>query len=184
MDNQRQATETELAILAGFFAGEGYIGILKSTKKSKSPSLTVEVGNTERFWVEEFYRVFGGALRSSTPKRKNSLPYHKWYLKDEKAATFLREILPFLKGEKHNQALIAFELDAIKSCKPNRGRTGKLGHFNFNEIVAMERLEHKLRNLRCAAAETKRMGASPARSDSPILQVIAENMLGQASASI
>ena len=174
MDNQRQATDIELATLAGFFAGEGYIGIRKSSKKSKSPTLTVEVGNTERIWAEAFQDFFGGNIRVALPKQYNSLPYHKWYIKDEAAAKCIRAILPFLRGEKLQQAFVALDLDAIKSKKPNRGRTGKAGHFCQSDIVEMERLEIKLQELRRAAAETKRKSTLSTRNDSPTLQVIAD----------
>lgn len=173
-DNQRQA-DADVEALAGFFAGEGYIGIRKSNKKSKSPTLTVEVGNTERYWAEQFEKRYGGNVRVAYPKRRNALPYHKWYIKDEKAATFLEDILPFLRGEKVQQAQIALRLNAIKSKKPNRGRAGVLGHFNAQEIADMEVLELELKNLRCAAAETKRAYGSHTRNDSPTPQAIGAN---------
>jgi len=165
-DNQRQA-DADVEALAGFFAGEGYIGIRKSNKKSKSPTLTVEVGNTERYWAEQFHERFGGSIRVAYPKRKNALPYHKWYIKDEKAGEFLEEILPYLRGEKVEQAEIALALMAIKAQKPNRGRAGVNGHFNAEDIAHMVALEESLKLTRQAAAETKRAYASHARNDSP-----------------
>lgn len=174
MDNQRQADEVK--ILAGFFAGEGHIGIRKSNRKSKSPTLCIEVGNTERYWCELFQKHFGGSVRTRIAKKRlNHLPYHKWYVKDEKAAYVLRQLFPFLLGEKRGQVAIALQLAAIKAKKPNRGRAGKNGHFNDMDIRSMERLEVELKEFRRAAAETKRTGVvSSPRSDSPTLQATAD----------
>lgn len=174
MDNQRQAM---LAVLAGFFAGEGCIQLRKSNKHSKSPTLTVEVGNTERFWCEKFKEIFGGNTRVRIAKKRlNHLPYHKWYIKDEKAADVLQELKPFLMGEKAPQLDLALKAAAIKTQRPNRGRRGAAGHFTDEELKGLNSLVSELEQLRFAAAETKRKSVQNlVRSDSPILEVIPEN---------
>ena len=177
MDNQRQADE--LNLLTGFFAGEGSIYIRKSQKKSKTPTLYVDVGNTERMWCDKFQQRFGGRVRVSFPKRANALPYYHWITTDENAGDFLRTIAPNLIGEKRQQLEIALKLEAIKAKKPNRGRAGVNGHFSVDDIAAMNRIEEELRECRCAAAETKRANAMSMRSDSPTPQVTAANKSGQ-----
>lgn len=174
MDNQRQAT---LAVLAGFFAGEGCIQLRKSNKHSKSPTLTVEVGNTERFWCEKFKETFGGSTRVRIAKKRPShLPYHKWYVKDEKAAEVLQELRPYLLGEKAPQLELALKAAAIKTQRPDRGRRGSAGHFTDLELSGLNALMLELEQLRFAAAETKRKSVQNiVRSDSPILEVIPEN---------
>ena len=163
--NQKQADEVPIEVLAGFFAGEGCVSVRFSCKKHKTPEVIVEVGNTEKFWCDAFCKRFGGYVRVYFPKRyKNPLPYYHWTVKTLKAGDCLRELLPFLLGEKRQYALIALQVDAIK-----RPRNGKQGHYKENEIVAMKRLEKELQDLRRAVAETKRMSAQPMRSDSPIL---------------
>lgn len=183
-DNQRQADL--LPILAGFFAGEGSIGIRRSNKRSKTPTIWLEVGNTERAWCERFRQTFGGRVRVRIArKRLNHLPYYKWYVKDEAAGRVLNALLPFLLGEKRPQAEIAIAAVAIKAAKPFRGRAGKLGHFSPEAIAALERLATQLLETRRAAAETKRAQVEPPPlSDSPILPAMAATVLGQASASL
>jgi hypothetical protein len=177
-DNQRQADLARrdlILVLAGLFAGEGCVQIRKSNRKSKSPSLVVELGNTERLWCDLLQDNFGGFTRVYFPKRQHSLPYHHWTIKDEKAAAFLDTIYPFLLGEKRQQAELGIQLAKIKAQRPNRNKTGKFGHFLPEEIASMERLELALKELRRAAAETKRASAQPVRNDSPTLLVTADN---------
>jgi len=158
MDNQRQADVIDRD-LAFFFAAEGSIYIRKSQKKSKSPTLYVDVGNTERHWCELYKTLFGGRVRVTFPKRRNALPYWHWICTDEVAGNFLRAIAPFLIGEKKKQLEIGLKLETIKATKPNRGRCGVNGHFSHDQIVAMNRIEEELREYRRAVAETKRADA-------------------------
>lgn len=167
--NQRQADKGTIQILAGFFAGEGHVGIRKSAKKSKCPSVVVEVGNTEVVWCNLFQQHFGGYIRLYFPKRAKALPYYHWTLKDEQAALFLQTIYPFLIGEKRQQAELAIRVATIKLCRPSKG-----GHFNDEQLEVMERLEFNLRDLRRAAAETKRASAQPVRNDSPTLPAMVD----------
>jgi hypothetical protein len=162
--NQRQADEVK--ILAGFFAGEGHIAIRKGNKKQKAQSLYVEVGNTESFWAHKFQNLFGGSVSTTFPKRARALPYYHWSAKDSDAIRCLRAIFPFLLGEKRQQAIIALKLAEMK--------VGHTGWYTAEEHASMERLKEEMQALRRAAAETKRMSAQPMRSDSPILQVIAD----------
>jgi len=157
--NQRQADEVK--ILAGFFAGEGHIGIRKGNKKQKAQSLYVEVGNTEAFWTRKFQELWGGSVRVSFPKVRHSLPYYHWSVKDSDAIKCLREIFPFLLGEKKQQAVIALKLAEIKD--------GHVGWYTPEQHASMERLKDELQELRRAVAETKRTSAPPVRNDSPTL---------------
>lgn len=167
-----QADDIIKATLAGFFAGEGCISFSHSSKKTKVPVLRLYVGNTEIVWPRMFQARYGGYLTTQIVKTKN-YPYYKWQIGDFKAETALLELLPFLIGEKVEQAHIALELI---NAKRTFSKGNKYYHFTEQERLSMEGIFDKLKECRRAAAETKRSKVSPTLCDSPTPQVIEERV--------
>lgn len=100
-----------LDYLAGYFDGEGYIGILPPNKTNKH-RLRVSVGNTYLPILEEFKNRFGGYI--TITNRGINKPVHYWTCSDQIAKNFLQEIYPLLK-EKQSQAWLGLEFMAQKT---------------------------------------------------------------------
>ncbi|MDE1767523.1 MAG: hypothetical protein KGJ90_07475 [Patescibacteria group bacterium] len=172
MGNQRQAAEVELAIMAGFFAGEGSVSLKKQYGggRVKCPALYVSMGNTEKFWIESFQKQFGGSCYVEIPKNPKAKPVWRWRLHNAPARDFLIAIFPFLLGEKRQQAEIAIEFMKVKDA-----RIANWKWHTPEQLTAMERFADQMAELRRAVAETKRAIVTPLRSDSPTLPAMAAN---------
>ena len=104
-----------LSYFAGFFDGEGYIGI--PTVRSKFRSLTVNVTQKDKTVLNFFQCAFGGGIS----KNKVNQCY-QWYIYSDGALRFLKELLPFLML-KAGQARIAIEFQEIKNARDYRRLT-------------------------------------------------------------
>ena len=105
--------KVDLAYLAGFFDGEGYIGIRKHEKTNYLVRATV--CNTNK-WIVEWYRfAFGGSINL---KSKYSPKHHDawvWDICGKNAIAFLEAISPYLKT-KRTQAELAIKFSKEKQC--------------------------------------------------------------------
>ncbi len=99
-----------LEYAAGIFDGEGYVYIFKKVK-GKHIGYYVSVGITMCHYptVKAFYDQFGGHLNSGSahtnPKHR---PQFMWGMTNQKAASFLKIISPYLliKADEANVAII------------------------------------------------------------------------------
>jgi hypothetical protein len=155
--------EIELATLAGFFAGEGNITI----SGGEWPTLYAALGNTERFWVERFYKEFGGSLYLEQPKYSGAKFMFRWRVSGKKAVKFLRTIQPFLQGEKAEQLVVALKFQNLKEIERSITKS-----YPPETRLEMEKVRSEMGALRRAAAETNRENATPWRNDSPTLEAI------------
>lgn len=155
--------EIELATLTGFFAGEGNITV----SGGKWPTLYAALGNTERFWVEKFYKEFGGAFYVEAPKYKGAKFMFRWRVCGKKAVKFLQSIEPYLIGEKAEQLRVGLRFQKLKAEGHCLNRP-----YTPQQILEMNKEREAMRTVRRAAAETNRKDALPWRSDSPTLEVI------------
>jgi hypothetical protein len=89
---------TDLAYLAGFFDGEGSIGITGG-------SLSVRVVNTYRPILERFQALFGGTIRMHRKGDDKARLTWCWVCYGETAASALKALLPLLV-EKGSQAYL------------------------------------------------------------------------------
>lgn len=73
-------SETNLAYFAGFFDGEGSVGIAKhkgkTTKRGFCFELIIQIGNSDEKVIHDFKDAFGGSIcpenfRSGRGKRRN-----------------------------------------------------------------------------------------------------------------
>jgi hypothetical protein len=94
----------ELAYIAGYFDGEGSVGIYKS---GGGYSIIAQVTNTYKPMIETLYKEFGGNIRSR--KSYNGVGFvvarqqWSWSASGKNAASFFNQILPYLH-EKRIQA--------------------------------------------------------------------------------
>lgn len=104
---------TDLYYLAGFFDGEGSIGIAGT-------SLQVRVVNSYRPTLERFQRAFGGVVAvHHTGDDKTRLTW-EWRVYGDTAAHFLTTILPLL-NEKAAQAYLGLHFRTLPAHGAERG---------------------------------------------------------------
>lgn len=104
-------SETELAWLAGFIDGEGYIGIEKRLlRRRATPEYTIvlQISNTKRGIISFLKDLSGGSFYTYKPKGKAKLAY-KWTIKAKAAESILAQLVPYLRL-KREQAELALEL--------------------------------------------------------------------------
>ena len=95
-------TPLDLAYMAGFFDGEGCIGLYKKSNGSGfSPMVTL--AQREPDILLAFHNTFGGTLRliSRDDRETSNRPYYE--LKYERyghCAFFLKKLMPYLRGKK------------------------------------------------------------------------------------
>jgi hypothetical protein len=107
-------TENILTYFAGFFDGEGYIGIAQRKGKI-SPRYQLDIGITStNLWIlQELKFKFGGSI---CKQGKTTLTRHQawaWRLFSNQACAFLKMILPSLRL-KRNQAELAIKFQSNK----------------------------------------------------------------------
>ncbi len=90
----------ETSYLAGFFDGEGCVGIYGG--KRKNLELSIKVSGAHRASIERFARAFGGKVyvshrRARTPREKT---IWTWSIYSARAKIALGEMLPFLLVKK------------------------------------------------------------------------------------
>lgn len=94
--------DQELAYLAGFFDGEGSVGVYGSA--SRSYHLRASVGGTDERSIRRFMAHFGGTV-SFEPKKNNWRPVWKWAVTGREAKVALRALMPFLSVKREQAAL-------------------------------------------------------------------------------
>jgi hypothetical protein len=137
----KQNRALKLAYMAGFFDGEGYVGIAKMKKGDFSPyhQLVVTLSQKDGAVMDWIIGNFGGSASRITKAR-----IYNWRLSARKAYDFLKEIYPFLKYKKP-QAEIAMRYQE-RLMKQNRpwGRTRVSPH----ELAIRESYYEKLKELK------------------------------------
>lgn len=103
----------EIAWAAGFFDGEGSIGIYATGKTGYQYRLSVQVsqkGNTDS--LEKFKELFGGQI-SCQDKSQN---YWRWMVYSRQAGNMLEIILPYLVVKKKQaEVALSFQGRRLKS---------------------------------------------------------------------
>lgn len=134
-------TPPELAYIAGFFDGEGYIGItFRQGKGYRWRTLQAKVGNTNEWVINYLKFSFGGSIY----KRKvygNQRQSFDWTLVGNQAASFLKLILPFLKL-KRPQAEIAIRFQERKSKRNWRKMPPEIDALEEAENLLLREYKH------------------------------------------
>lgn len=121
-------TPEELAYIAGFFDGEGYIGIVKS----QGLRLLVSVTNTKGWILYWLKGMFGGSVCKGQRPSPNQKPIYVWTIVSREAVIFLTAIQPYLRL-KDEQAGLGLEFQETKKWGTNNGK----------HPIADEILEHR-----------------------------------------
>jgi hypothetical protein len=85
--------------LAGFFDGEGCIGIRKPSLhgvRSDLYALWIGVSNTDPRPLQYFVKAFGGSVRGPYHGKRNHKPIYQWKVCSRQAENSLRAMLPYL----------------------------------------------------------------------------------------
>ena len=110
-------TTEELAYIAGFFDGEGYIGIVKN----QGLRLIVSITNTKvgiLYWLKG---LFGGSVCKGQRPSQNQKPIYVWTIVSREAAMFLYKIQPYLRL-KEELAELGLEFQRTKEWGKNNGK--------------------------------------------------------------
>lgn len=96
----------EAAYMAGFFDGEGSLGmyIAAGSRKKHYHYSRAQVGNTDREVVQRLHDLYGGSLITRNVSNKalpTALPVHVWLVTGERCNQFLTDIVPFLRQKKY-----------------------------------------------------------------------------------
>jgi len=127
----------ELYYLAGYFDGEGSIGLYKNDKGKWLA--TCVLGQAKKDAISIFHKRFGGYFKYQA---LNKQPHFRWSINSRKEIlAFLEEILPCLK-EKKEQAEVMLEY-----CRLDTGKQGKpisLATIEFRTKIAsrLKELKH------------------------------------------
>jgi hypothetical protein len=115
-------TELELAYLAGFFDGEGSVGIYNTSNRRRATrgfQMKVTVSQTDPLILNEIKEHFGGTLLVCRDKAATVRTCWQWTASSLIAAAFLRAVLPHLR-QKREQAELALQFQA-ELAKQSRG---------------------------------------------------------------
>jgi hypothetical protein len=120
---------TDLAYIAGWFDGEGYIII------NDHGSLVVGASNTFLPVLQLLHLNFGGSVVDKV-RPQNTKPIYQWYLKaNNNALSFLLQIAPYL-NEKRPQAELAIQVFTTPSW--HTGITRKEARVRLQEMKTVE----------------------------------------------
>lgn len=131
--------ELELAYLAGFFDGEGSIGIMRRKKvKSKNYAYyaSISVGQKDKAIINTLQKHFRGGIHKV--KRDGS---YMWYCTDKTAYECIKQLLPYLRYKKPQAELVV----SLYEEAPNRTKFNMLPQ---TELIRRELLYNKIRTLK------------------------------------
>ncbi len=118
-------TEVQIAYLAGFFDGEGTIGIY--TDNGSRYVVRISLSNTSKESVYLFKQYFGGCV--FTQKRNEQKPtwrtVYRWQIGNTQADRFFEIITPYLRL-KYRQAKLAIQFRARRNPLERLGKKRRL----------------------------------------------------------
>jgi hypothetical protein len=116
--------QEELAYAAGFFDGEGSIGVYSYRKDQtnngggKYGSMSISISQRKRETLDWLVDRFGGSVYLNGTHKPN--PIYQWRLNAKQGADFLRAILPWLR-DKRDQAELALKFAETVRVNPVDG---------------------------------------------------------------
>ena len=131
-------TQAEIAYLAGFFDGEGTIGIEKQTRRLRTElgqyRLYISVDNTEEEPLLLFALAFGGKVRYQTPRNIRRKGVFRWRAYTLQAENAIRLMQPHLTV-KRSRAIVALKFRSLTS-QVHIGR-----YHTLSDVNRLERLK-------------------------------------------
>lgn len=147
--------ELDLAYLAGFFDGEGSIGILRR-KKKKSVNwayyAVVAVGQKDGGIMDTLKENFGGCVHKL--KRDES---YTWSCSDKTALEFIKTLLPYLKYKKPQAETVVELYQSVERKKFNM--------ISKEEIQRRQKLFEKIREQKKQFYAPQYAGSTTKRKD-------------------
>lgn len=136
---------TSLAWAAGFFDGEGYIGIVPARRSRKNPrghsyTLTLSIGQVGRYPLDVFHSIVGhnGTVHVYEKKQANRSSIALWRAASQTALSVLELLLPHLVWKK-DQALVGIAFQKDKTL--HRSGAPLTPEQQAEEVMASERLK-------------------------------------------
>lgn len=113
--------DTEIAYLAGFFDGEGFIIICRDKTRLGNPNYKLRIGASQVVGTPIYLLRdrFGGLIQTHNNKNPKHRAIFTWQAHSQKAVAALEEMLPYMTVKKE-QALFA-----LSWAKFNKGYQGK-----------------------------------------------------------
>lgn len=123
MKTLKDISLTDAAYAAGFFDGEGCVGVYRKKigPRGINPrhALVISIANTNFEVLHHFHVICGGVVQTPSrcyDKRPNRLPVGKWSAQAREAGHILKALAPFLVVKKA-QALLAIEFADITAAQ-------------------------------------------------------------------
>jgi len=109
---------SELSYFAGFFDGEGCVGVTNRIPPHSALFIRTQVVNTNLEVLEQMKRAFGGSIQIRKAKL-NWQQMYTWQCTTQVAYHFLKQILPYLRL-KRKQAELAIEFQEDRGYRGQR----------------------------------------------------------------
>lgn len=120
----RNILETEIAYLAGFFDGEGFIIICKDKTRLGNPSYRLRIGASQviKSPIDLLKDKFGGLVRLQEKPNAKHRSIYTWEQHSQKAVDTLKILLPYLLTKK-DQANFAIDWASINNTFQHKRKT-------------------------------------------------------------
>jgi len=121
-------TFDEICYLAGFFDGEGYIGIHRYTP-SKQWALNIVVAQKDKSVLEEFQTKtgYGKLLQDKTTK------VWKWKIASRRAIKLINLMYPYLRVKKPQATVAKYMYEVLDAKDPEKYRKYKF----FSDVIKL-----------------------------------------------
>ncbi len=140
-----------LAYMAGFFDGEGCVGIYrqKFVHRRDCYFLQVGIGNTDKNILDLFQAKFGGSVQPGKLNIGRTRIVFRWYVRSKKASNFLQTILPFLILKKEEASLgVKFQEECPNFALQNNYENGRRRLLTAEQWTQRENYAHQMRQLK------------------------------------
>lgn len=140
--------ELSIGYIAGFFDGEGCIGIYSYRHgKYRSTGMQVKIANTNPVVLLAIQERFGGKIKTRTPKGGN-LPLYILSWDSAKALAVLKMLEPHLLVKK-DQATLAIEFweNRSQTCRPGRRKPAEEIAAEGEAIARIARMKRAMPRL-------------------------------------
>lgn len=162
----------ERGYAAGLIDGEGCIQIRKVMKKGHnhlSYQLQVSMNQSDGESIDFMYGAFGGKTYQMKAYQDGRLPNYRWEIIGDKAMSFLKQILPFLRIKKAQAELgIRYQVNKVRAINqfvPQKQEDLEKYEWYYQEMRRLKTVHQPY-----AAVTTKRTDSLVVGSDSLVLQ--------------
>lgn len=115
----------DLAYIAGLIDGEGYLGIFRTSSKTKHLQSIIVIGLQSKETIDFVQSIFHGSINTSyTPSAQRAGMYYWKLYSKERQKEFLSLLLPYLKAKKDVALILLQYLDRgprVKSAGRGKG---------------------------------------------------------------